>query len=159
MSASDGSRHRVVMIHRGTVGSMERVVACLLERYGALPLWLAPVQVCLLPVGADQDDAARSLADDLTAAGLRVRFVAEGSLGARIRASRQRRDALIAVLGAEEVAAGRVQLTDVAAAYRGRVGRTGSSTRCRGRTPPARCWSSGRSASRRTASEMRIMRG
>jgi threonyl-tRNA synthetase len=122
--ASDGSRARVVMIHRGTVGSMERVVAALLERYqGRLPLWLAPVQVCLLPVGAAQDGAARALADDLIGAGLRVRFVAEGSLGARIRASRQRRDALIAVLGAQEVAAGRVQLTDVAAGYRGRVAR------------------------------------
>ncbi len=49
--AADGSRERVVMIHRGTVGSMERVVASLLERYqGRLPLWLAPVQVGVLPV-------------------------------------------------------------------------------------------------------------
>ena len=38
------------MIHRGTVGAMERVVAALLERYqGRLPLWLAPVQVCVMP--------------------------------------------------------------------------------------------------------------
>ena len=49
--AADGERKRVVMIHRGTVGSMERVVAALLERYaGRLPLWLAPVQLCVLPV-------------------------------------------------------------------------------------------------------------
>ena len=122
--ASDGSRDRVVMIHRGTVGSMERVVAALLERYqGRLPLWLAPIQVCVLPISAAQDEAARALADDLSAAGLRVRLKAEGSLGTRIRASRQRRDALIAVLGAEEVASGRVQLTDVAAGYRGRLSR------------------------------------
>lgn len=46
--AADGSRQRPVMIHRGTVGAMERVVATLLERYqGRLPLWLAPVQLCV----------------------------------------------------------------------------------------------------------------
>ena len=74
------------MIHRGTVGSMERVTAALLERYqGRLPLWLAPVQVCVLPVGPEQDEAARRLADDLIAAGLRPRLDTGGSLGARVR--------------------------------------------------------------------------
>ena len=122
--AADGSRQRVVMIHRGTVGAMERVVAALLERYqGRLPLWLAPVQVCVLPVGPAQDEAARALLDDLLAAGLRVRLDAEGSLGARIRASRRRRDCLMAVLGGSEVEAGQVQVTDVAGGFRGDVGR------------------------------------
>src|SRR3954451_17171018 len=95
--AANGSRRRVAMIHRGTVGSMERVVAALLERYqGRLPLWLAPVQVCVLPVAPAQDDAARALHEDLIAAGLRARIDAAGSLGGRIRASRGRRDCLVA---------------------------------------------------------------
>ncbi len=69
-----------MMIHRGTVGSMERVTAALLERYqGRLPLWLAPVQVCVLPVGPEHDAAARRLADDLLAAGLRPRLETAGS--------------------------------------------------------------------------------
>jgi threonyl-tRNA synthetase len=118
--AADGSRQRVVMIHRGTVGAMERVVAALLERYqGRLPLWLAPVQVCVLPVSPDQDEAARCLTDDLLAAGLRPRLEFSGSLGARVRLSRQRRDHLIAVVGAAEAAAGSVQVTDVAAGFKG----------------------------------------
>jgi len=117
---ADGSRHRVVMIHRGTVGAMERVVAALLERYqGRLPLWLAPVQVCVMAVGPGQDEAARRLADDLLAAGLRPRLELNGSLGARVRLSRQRRDHLIAVLGKAEVAAGSVQVTDIAAGFKG----------------------------------------
>ena len=121
--APDGSRQPVVMIHRGTVGAMERVTAALLEQYqGRLPLWLAPVQVCVLPVGPGQDDAARRLADALLAAGLRSRLEAGGSLGARIRHSRQRRDHLVAVLGEAEAAAGTVQVTDVAAAFKGAVG-------------------------------------
>jgi threonyl-tRNA synthetase len=114
--APDGSRQPVVMIHRGVVGAMERVTAALLERYqGRLPLWLAPVQVCVLPVSPGQDEAARRLADSLLAAGLRPRLEVDGSLGARIRHSRQRRDHLIAVLGEAEAAAGTVRVTDVAA--------------------------------------------
>lgn len=122
--AADGSHQPVVMIHRGTIGAMERVVAALLERYrGRLPLWLAPVQVCVLPVGPEQDESAGELVDSLLAAGLRPRLEPEGSLGARVRASRQRRDCLIAVLGEAEVDRGQVQVTDVAAGFRGSVGR------------------------------------
>jgi threonyl-tRNA synthetase len=122
-TAADGARQRVVMIHRGTVGAMERVVAALLERYqGRLPLWLAPVQMCVLPVGPGQDAAARVFTDELTAAGLRPRFEPAGSLGARIRASRQRRDALIGVIGPAEAAARTVHVTDIGARFKGPVG-------------------------------------
>jgi threonyl-tRNA synthetase len=120
--AADGTRQRVIMIHRGTVGSMERVTAALLERYqGRLPLWLAPVQVRVLPVGAEHDAAARRLADDLIAAGLRARLETAGSVGARVRVSRQRRDYLIAVIGDAEVADESVQVTDIAGGFRGSV--------------------------------------
>jgi threonyl-tRNA synthetase len=116
----DGSSQQVVMIHRGTVGSMERVVASLLEYYqGRLPLWLAPVQVCVLPVSQEQDEAARRLADDLLAAGLRPRLDLNGSLGARVRSARGRGDHLIAVVGKTEAEAKTVQVTDVAAGFRG----------------------------------------
>ena len=122
-NAPDGSRQPVTMIHRGTVGSMERVTAALLERYqGRLPLWLAPVQVCVLPVSPGQDEAARRLADGLLAAGLRPRLDVEGSLGARIRHSRRRRDHLIAVLGESEAAAQTVRVTDVAVGLEFEVG-------------------------------------
>jgi threonyl-tRNA synthetase len=120
--AADGTRERVMMIHRGTVGSMERVVAALLEQYqGRLPLWLAPVQVCVLPVRVEHDPAARRLVDDLIAAGLRARLETAGSLGARVRSSRQRRDHLMAVVGDAEVADESVQVTDVAGGFRGSV--------------------------------------
>lgn len=118
-AAADGTQQRVVMIHRGTVGAMERVVAALLERYQArLPLWLAPVQVCVLPIGPDQDEAGRLLVDELATAGLRPRFEPEGPLGARIRASRQRRDALIGIIGAREAATSMVEVTDIRAGFK-----------------------------------------
>lgn len=120
--AADGSRQRVVMIHRGTVGSMERVTAALLERYaGRLPLWLAPCQVAVLPVSEAQDCPAGEFADALRAQGLRVQVVPEGSLGSRIRDCREQRVSVLAVIGAAEAAAGSVQLTDVAADFRGSV--------------------------------------
>ncbi|MER7556008.1 threonine--tRNA ligase [Nocardioides sp. NPDC126508] len=120
--AADGSRQRVVMVHRGTVGSMERVAAAVLERYqGRLPLWLAPVQLAVLPVSPSQDEAARALADALLADGLRPRLDPDGSLGARIRDSRRRREPLIAVVGASEADAGEVQVRDVAAGVERRL--------------------------------------
>lgn len=112
----DGSRQRLVMVHRGTVGSMERVTAALLERYqGRLPLWIAPIQLAILPVAADHDVAARHLADEARAAGLRATICHDGSLGGRIRHARGQRATLIAVLGDSETAAGTVSVTDVSA--------------------------------------------
>ncbi|HEX2856940.1 MAG TPA: threonine--tRNA ligase [Propionibacteriaceae bacterium] len=109
----DGSRQRVVMIHRGTVGAMERVVASLLERYqGRLPLWLAPVQVVVLPVAEDQDAAADETCRVLRARGLRVEVARTGSLGSRIRDARRARAAVVAVIGEREAREGLVQATD-----------------------------------------------
>lgn len=116
---ADGDRHLVVMIHRGTVGSMERVVAALLERYqGRLPLWLAPVQVAVLPVSPAEDSAARDVVDLLRGKGLRAEQRCDGSLGSRVRDARHRRDALVAVIGPREAADETVQVTDVACDHR-----------------------------------------
>ena len=88
----DGSKQRCVMIHRGTVGAMERVVASLMERYqGRLPLWLAPVQAVVLPVAEAQDDAANAATQALRRHGLRVQVHRGGSLGSRIRDARSQR--------------------------------------------------------------------
>lgn len=119
---ADGSRKRVVMVHRGTVGSMERVTAAVLERYqGRLPLWLAPTQLAVLPVSPGQDAAARALVDALVAEGLRPRLDPDGSLGARIRESRRRREPLIAVIGSAEAESGEVQVRDVGAGVERRI--------------------------------------
>lgn len=111
--AADGSRQRVVMIHRGTVGAMERVVASLLERYqGRLPLWLAPLQAVVLPVSEAHDAHARTAIDALRARGLRVELAVEGSLGARIRDARRQRASLVVVIGDREAKEGLIQVID-----------------------------------------------
>ncbi len=107
----DGGRRRPVMVHRSLVGSMERLFAHLIEVHaGAFPAWYAPVQVEVLPVGADQADAAAAFARTAVGAGLRVRVAAEGSLAARVRDSVRRRVPYAAVIGAREAADGLVSL-------------------------------------------------
>jgi len=108
---ADGAKHRPVMVHRSIVGSMERVMAHLIEQHGgAFPAWLAPSQVAVLPVGEQEVDAARAFHERCLAEGLRAELVdpERGSLGARIRQAR-----LVpyqAVIGAREAAAGAVAI-------------------------------------------------
>jgi threonyl-tRNA synthetase len=105
---SDGGRHQPVMIHRGVLSAMERLVAHLIELHdGAFPPWLSPVQVLLLPVGDQHAAHARRVADELRAAGLRAECdPADATLGARIRRARDRRLPYLAVIGDREAAAG-----------------------------------------------------
>jgi threonyl-tRNA synthetase len=108
---ADGAKHRPVMVHRAVIGSVERVVAHLIEQHGgAFPAWLAPVQLVVLPVGEGELERAEELRARCLAAGLRVELAGpeQGSLGARIRESR-----LVpyqAVIGAREAQAGAVAL-------------------------------------------------
>ncbi|MEC7580254.1 MAG: threonine--tRNA ligase, partial [Actinomycetota bacterium] len=70
---ADNARHRPIMLHRALFGSIERFFGVLLEHYaGAFPTWLAPVQVRVLPVASAHEDYARSVEDQLSAAGVRV---------------------------------------------------------------------------------------
>jgi threonyl-tRNA synthetase len=71
--AEDGQKHVPVMLHRALFGSLERFTGILLEHYaGALPLWLAPVQVMVTTITSDGDDYAREVARQLRVAGLRT---------------------------------------------------------------------------------------
>jgi threonyl-tRNA synthetase len=70
---ADGKEHRPVMIHRGVISTMERMVSYLIELYaGAFPVWLAPVQAIVLPITDRQAEYARSVEKQLTAAGIRA---------------------------------------------------------------------------------------
>lgn len=121
--AADGSRQQVIMIHRGMLSSMERMVAFLLEiTDGWLPLWLAPVQLVLLPVGPAHDDQVRDLAAGLQRCGIRCRVDADGTLGSRIRDARRERATLIGVIGDAEVDSGSVALQELATGAREQLG-------------------------------------
>ncbi|WP_315763641.1 threonine--tRNA ligase [Sphingomonas sp. Y38-1Y] len=69
----DGERHRPVMLHRAIFGSYERFIGILIEHFaGRLPVWLAPTQAVVATIVSDADDYARSVEDQLKAAGIRV---------------------------------------------------------------------------------------
>jgi threonyl-tRNA synthetase len=108
--APDGSRKRPVMLHRALMGSMERFFGVLLEHFaGNLPLWLAPVQVEVLPVAEAHGDYARTVADRLTNAGFRVEVdEANDPLGKRIRRAKTQKLPYVLVVGDDDVAAGTV---------------------------------------------------
>ena len=108
--ASDGERKRPVMIHRALLGSVERFFGVLLEHYaGAFPVWLAPMQVQVLPVAEAHDDYAYSVADKLKAAGFRVEVVpATDPLGKRVRAGKTEKLPYVLVVGDDDMANGTV---------------------------------------------------
>lgn len=99
----DGKQHRCFVIHRSSIGAIERTIAFLIERYaGAFPLWLAPVQVKILPVSEKHAAYAQELSQKLKAANIRVEIDGNDSLGKRIRAGKVEKVPYLAVVGDQE---------------------------------------------------------
>ncbi|MBD2516930.1 threonine--tRNA ligase [Nostoc sp. FACHB-973] len=103
--AEDGSRKRPVMIHRAPFGSLERLIGILIEEYaGDFPLWLAPVQARLLPVGEAQLDFTKDVVAKMQALGIRAEVDTSGDrLGKLIRNAEKDKIPVMAVVGAKEV--------------------------------------------------------
>ena len=103
--AEDGSRKRPVMIHRAPFGSLERLIGILIEEYaGDFPLWLAPVQIRLLPVGDLQLDFTKEVVAKMVALGIRAEVDTSGDrLGKLIRNAEKDKIPVMAVIGAKEV--------------------------------------------------------
>lgn len=108
----DGQPHRPVMIHRGYLSTMERMVAFLLEHYaGAFPLWLAPVQVMLLPISDAQHEYAHGVAEQLRDAGFRVEIDARSErVGKKIAEAEVSKSPYMLIMGRRDVEAGAVSV-------------------------------------------------
>lgn len=108
----DGSRHRPVMVHRAIFGSIERFLGVLIEHCeGNFPLWLAPVQVAVLPIGKTQVEYAGQVAQRLLEAGIRARLDdREETIGHKIREAELHKVPVMLVIGDREVEAGTVAL-------------------------------------------------
>jgi threonyl-tRNA synthetase len=106
----EGSEATPVMIHRAVLGSIERFIAILLEHTaGKFPLWLAPVQVRILPVSEKVAEYATRVADACRAAGLRVEAdLRNEKLGYKVREAQLAKVPVVAVVGEREAAAGTV---------------------------------------------------
>ncbi|MBM3729681.1 MAG: threonine--tRNA ligase [Actinobacteria bacterium] len=103
---ADSQRHRPIMLHRALFGSVERFFAVLLEHYaGALPTWLAPVQIRLLPVASAHESYATGVAERLQREGFRVEVIhANDQLGKRIRSAKMEKIPYVLVVGDDDVA-------------------------------------------------------
>jgi len=108
----DGERHEVTMVHRALLGSVERFVGILTEHYaGAFPLWLAPVQVSVLPIMEEYAGYAEQVRDALVAAGVRTEIDArDEKIGYRIREAQLQKVPYMAVVGQREAADGTVSV-------------------------------------------------
>jgi threonyl-tRNA synthetase len=112
---ADNDRHRPVMIHRALFGSIERFFAVLLEHYaGAFPLWLAPVQVAVLPVADRHEPYAFRVADRIRAEGHRVEILDAHSdtLGARVRKAKTEKIPYVLVVGDDDAEQGTVGVNE-----------------------------------------------
>lgn len=109
-TGADNHPHRPVMIHRAIWGTLERFIGCLIEHFaGAFPLWLAPIQVRVLPITDDQADAARAVCDRYRAAGIRAEVDDRNdTLNYRIRDAELLKVPYMAVIGQREMDQGTV---------------------------------------------------
>ena len=100
----DGQKYRPIMIHRVVFGSIERFIGILIEHFaGKFPLWLAPVQVRVLPVSDKFMDYGREIADALKAKHIRVELDERNEkLGYKIREARKDRIPYMLIVGAKE---------------------------------------------------------
>jgi threonyl-tRNA synthetase len=108
----DGQKKTPAMIHRAICGSMERFIGILLEHYaGALPFWIAPVQVVVATIVSDADDYARRIIERLSAAGLRVESdLRNEKITYKVREHSVAKVPVILVVGKREVEEGAVNM-------------------------------------------------
>jgi threonyl-tRNA synthetase len=108
----DGQEHLVVMVHRTVLGSMERFLASLIEHYGgAFPVWLAPIQVMVIPVADRHLDYARKLEEELKSEGVRVGVDARSeTVNLKIRQAQLDKIPYMLVVGDREVAVSTVSV-------------------------------------------------
>ncbi len=119
----DGGTHRPVMIHRGVISTMERMVSFLIEHYaGAFPAWLAPVQVLLLPIADRHKEYAESVAARLREASFRVEVDARNEkVGKKIAEAETQKIPYMLVVGDRDAAAGSVSVRKRSAGDQGAV--------------------------------------
>jgi threonyl-tRNA synthetase len=104
----DGEEHRPVIIHRGVISTMERMMAYLIELYaGAFPMWLAPVQAVVIPIADRHNEYAEKVHEQLTEAGLRAEVDSRSErMQAKIREAQLQKVPYMLVVGDREAEAG-----------------------------------------------------
>ncbi|MFP4081239.1 MAG: threonine--tRNA ligase [Candidatus Aminicenantes bacterium] len=119
----DGSFHKPFLIHRALLGSLERFFGILIEHYnGNFPVWLAPVQVVIIPIASRHNDYADSLHKKFKENGLRSKVdLRREKMGYKVREAENRKIPLILVVGDKEMSRGTASLRIHTKGHRGEI--------------------------------------
>jgi len=113
----DNQDKHPLMVHFAILGSLERFIALILEHFGGrLPLWIAPVQVSVLPISEKYENEAKQFFEELRKYGIRAEFLSEGTIDYRVRDAETRYVPYIVVIGKKEIESGNVTVR-----YRGNL--------------------------------------
>ena len=109
---TDGQKHRPVVIHRAPFGSLERFIGVLIEHFaGEFPLWLAPVQMIVLPISQNYADYSLKVFNQLKESGFRVEFDDRNEkIGYRIREAETKKIRYMIILGDKEKESGSISI-------------------------------------------------
>lgn len=101
----EGKKSQPVVIHRAILGSTERFMGILIEHYGgAFPIWLSPVQSIIIPIGENQIDYAKNIANSMREAGIRIEIdLSNDTLGKKIRNAKTSKVPYFLVIGDKEM--------------------------------------------------------
>ncbi|HLP44204.1 MAG TPA: threonine--tRNA ligase [Candidatus Nanoarchaeia archaeon] len=109
---SDGKEKQTIVIHRSSIGAIERIIAFLIEHYaGVFPFWLSPIQAKILPIGENHAGFAQKVFETLKRAGIRVELdnSSEG-LGKKVRNAKVEKIPYLVIIGDKEMEAGKVTI-------------------------------------------------
>ena len=111
-TAKDGTEKLATVVHRSSIGAIERVMAFIIEKYeGSFPLWLSPTQVKVIPVRENHNEKAEEVYKMLLEAGIRVELDnADENLGSKVRDAKNNKVPYWIVLGDKEIEVGKVTL-------------------------------------------------
>jgi threonyl-tRNA synthetase len=111
-TGEDGKPHRALVVHRSSIGAIERTMAFLIERYGgAFPLWLSPIQAKVLPIGEAHFQLGMEVMDKLKEANVRVEIdISDETLGKKIRNAKTEKIPYLIIIGDKELSDKKVTL-------------------------------------------------
>lgn len=111
---SNGEKEEAIVIHRSSIGAIERIMAFLIEKYaGNFPLWLSPVQVAVIPISEKHDEYAKKIVSELKDKNIRVEIKNENeTLGKKIREAEMQKIPYLLILGDKEISASAVSVRE-----------------------------------------------
>ena len=110
----EGKQEEAIVIHRSSIGAIERIMAFLIEHYaGAFPVWLSPVQVAIIPISEKHDEYSKKIERELKEINVRVEVKNENeTLGKKIREAEMQKIPYLLIVGDKEISANAVSVRE-----------------------------------------------